>query len=118
EAGLVYIKHRVWGETPLDTIVVFDPQGKFVRSFGKDYWKGGHGIDIRKEGGEEFLYLCDTFHGLVAKTNLKGEEVWKLCYPLEPNVYQKVKQFSPTNAAFAPDGGFYVGDGYGSHFIH
>jgi hypothetical protein len=25
---------------------------------------------------------------------------------------------SPTNVAFAPDGGFYVGDGYGSHYIH
>lgn len=24
---------------------------------------------------------------------------------------------SPTNIAFAPDGGFWVGDGYGSHYI-
>ncbi|HAW30511.1 MAG TPA: peptidase, partial [Planctomycetaceae bacterium] len=28
------------------------------------------------------------------------------------------QRYSPTNIAFAPDGGFYVGDGYGSHFIH
>ena len=26
--------------------------------------------------------------------------------------------YKPTNVAFAPDGGFYVGDGYGSHYIH
>ena len=26
------------------------PTGKFVRSFGKEFHRGGHGIDIRKEG--------------------------------------------------------------------
>ena len=37
--------------------MVFDPEGKFVRSFGKEYHGGGHGIDIREENGQEFLYL-------------------------------------------------------------
>jgi hypothetical protein len=118
EAGQVYIKQQGHGGSPMDTIVVFDPKGKFVRSFGKEYYPGGHGIDVRKEGKEEFLYLCDIAHGIVAKTDLKGEEVWKLSYPIEAHTYQRVKQFRPTNVAFAPDGGFYVGDGYGSHFIH
>lgn len=118
EAGLIYIKHRNSAPVPVDAIVVFDPDGKYVRSFGKEYHGGGHGIDIRKEGGEEFLYLCDVFNRQVIKTNLKGEQVWKLCYPLESGVYQKVDQYKPTNVAFAPDGGFYVADGYGSHYIH
>jgi hypothetical protein len=118
EAGLVYIKHQGHGKHEMDTIVVFDPAGKFVRSFGKEYYPGGHGIDLRKEGGEEFLYLSDIYHGKVAKTNLKGEVVWKIGYPKEPEIYQKGKKYSPTNVAFAPDGGFYVGDGYGSNFIH
>ncbi|MBY0527055.1 MAG: peptidase [Gemmataceae bacterium] len=118
EAGFVYVKHQGHGGTPMDTIVVFDKDGKFVRSFGKDYYPGGHGIDIRKEGSEEFLYLSDVYHRQVVKTTLKGEEVWKICYPVESHVYQKVKQFSPTNVAFAPDGGFYVADGYGSSFVH
>ena len=117
-AGFVYIKHQGHGKTPLDTILVFDPAGKFVRSFGKEYYPGGHGIDVRKEGGEEFLYLCDVAHGVVAKTNLKGEIVWKKTVPQEPGVYTQGKRYSPTNVAFAPDGGFYIGDGYGSHFIH
>ena len=30
----------------------------------------------------------------------------------------KAAVFRPTNLAFAPDGGFYVGDGYGSNYIH
>jgi len=74
-AGLVYIKHRSNAPQAMDAIAVFDPQGKFVRSFGKEYHGGGHGIDIRKEGNEEFLYLCDVKNGVVAKTNLKGEVV-------------------------------------------
>lgn len=117
-AGFIYIKQQGHGGTPMDTIVVFDPKGKFVRSFGKAYYPGGHGIDLRKENGEEFLYLSDVHHRQVIKTTLAGEEVWKICYPTEAKKYQRVKQFSPTNVAFAPDGGLYVGDGYGSHFIH
>lgn len=119
EAGLIYIKQQGHGDKPAqDTIVVFDPKGKFVRSFGKEYHPGGHGIDIRKEGGEEFLYLCDTAHGLVVKANLKGETVWKKGVPKEAGVYGEGKRYSPTNVAFAPDGGFYIGDGYGSSYIH
>src|SRR5262249_30264222 len=93
-------------------------QGKFVRSFGKEYYPGGHGIDLRKEGGEQFLYLSDVAHGVVAKTSLKGEVVWRKEVPKEPGVYDKGAKYSPTNVAFGPDGGFYIGDGYGSHYIH
>lgn len=118
-AGLVYIKHRNRAPEPMDAIAVFDPQGKFVRSFGKEYHGGGHGIDIRREGGEEFLYLCDVTHNLVAKTNLKGEPVWVKKRLEEPGVYQDpAVKYSPTNVGFAPDGGFYIADGYGSHYIH
>ena len=73
KAGMIYIKHRATTPEPMDAIVVFDPAGKFVRSFGKEYHGGGHGIDIREEGGEEFLYLCDVKNRLVAKTTLSGE---------------------------------------------
>jgi hypothetical protein len=119
EAGLIYIKHQGHsGNAPLDTIVVFDRNGKYIRSFGKEYYPGGHGIDVRKEGGEEFLYLSDIHNRQVVKTNLKGEVVWKRSFPTEPGVYQNINQYRPTNVAFAPDGGFYVGDGYGSHYIH
>ena len=54
EAGLVYIAHRSNAPQPVDAIVVFDPQGKYIRSFGKEYHTGGHGIDIRKEGARSF----------------------------------------------------------------
>jgi len=78
EAGLIYIKHRATAAEPMDSIVVCDPAGKFVRSFGKEYHGGGHGIDIRKDGGQEFLYLCDVKNRLVAKATLTGEQLWKM----------------------------------------
>lgn len=121
DEGLVYIKHQgnnPPGKDAVDTIIVFDKDGKFVRSFGKGYYPGGHGIDLRKEGGEQFLYLCDIHNRQVVKTNLKGEEVWKRDYPKEANVYKDKEGYRPTNVAFAPDGGFYVADGYGSNYIH
>jgi len=126
KAGFIYIKHRAGDQKPKspeeaqDTIVVFDPNGKFVRSFGKEYHGGGHGIDIREENGQEFLYLSCMFPvNLVVKTDLKGEVVWIKETPREPHVYDKPgTRYSPTNVAFAPDGGFYVGDGYGSNYIH
>ena len=119
EAGLIYVKHRNNAADPMDAIVVFDPAGKFVRSFGDEYNGGGHGIDIRKDGNQEFLYLCDVKHNVVTKTTLKGELVWVKGRPQEPGVYKDpAVKYSPTNVAFAADGGFYIGDGYGSSFIH
>jgi hypothetical protein len=119
ESGLIYIKHRKGGAETMDSIVVFDPAGKPVRSFGKEYHGAGHGIDIRKEGGQEFLYLSCIQQGIVVKTTLKGDVIWTKTKPEEPGVYNDpAAKYSPTNVAFAPDGGFYIGDGYGSHYIH
>lgn len=118
EQGYIYVKHQGAGNEPMDTIAVFDPEGKFVRSFGKEYHGGGHGLDLRKEGGQEFLYLCDIKNCWVVKTDLKGNVVWKFGTPKEPGVYNDKAVFRPTNVAFAPDGGFYVGDGYGSSYLH
>jgi hypothetical protein len=118
-AGLVYVTHQgAGGKDAMDTVVVFDPAGKYVRSFGKEYAGGGHGIDIRKEGSEEFIYLSNVNGGgPVAKVTLKGETVWRK-WPTENGPYTRADAFKPTNVAFAPDGGFYVGDGYGSHYVH
>jgi hypothetical protein len=116
--GNVYIKQQGMSKDPVDTIYVLDDKGKFIRSFGKEYHGGGHGIDVRKEDGKEYLYLTNSWVRNFCKTDLKGEVVWKKEYPKEPMKYKEPKQFSPTNVAFHPDGGFYVGDGYGSHLIH
>lgn len=117
--GLIYIKHRAPRDAEMDTIAVFDAGGRFVRSFGKEFAGNGHGIDIRDDDGEEFLYVSNTGLGTVAKLTRRGETVWTIGRPDVPEAYQDPKaRYSPTNLCFSPDGGFYVGDGYGSHYIH
>lgn len=122
--GFLYIHHTVHStSTSSDTMVVFDPKGKFVRSWGAEFKGGAHGLHIQKEGKNEFLYLCDTKQAIVVKATLKGEIVWKLGYPKESPAYApgadgKQKKYSPTNLCVAPNGDIYVGDGYGSSFIN
>jgi hypothetical protein len=117
--GHIYIHHTVYStsEKP-DSMVVFDHKGKFVKSWGKDFKGGAHGLHIRKEGKQEFLYLCDTKRGLMVKTTLNGEEVFTLGYPKESEPYSKQIKYSPTNLAIAPNGDIYIGDGYGSSYIN
>ncbi len=112
------------------SIFVFGPEGKFIRAFGEQFQGGGHGIEVRKEGSEEFLYVC-AYQGVkvFAKMTLKGNTVWQKFAPMESGVYadredirrEKVwgrDRFMPTNYAFLPGGDFLLADGYGSFFIH
>lgn len=111
-------------------IFVFDSDGKYIRSFGQQFQGGGHGLEIRNEGGEEFLYV--TGYKSIksfAKLTLKGEEVWTRRAPMQSELYRKGEdqdsafsfqrnRFLPTNFAFLPDGGFLLADGYGTYYIH
>ena len=58
--GNAYVTHQGVGKQ-MDVVLVFDPKGKFVRSFGKEFHGGGHGVEIRKEGSDEFCYLSNTW---------------------------------------------------------
>ena len=118
--GRVYIHHTVNDASEShDTMVVFDSNGRFIKSWGAAFRGGAHGLHIRKEGSQEFLYLCDTKRAVVVKSTLDGEEVFMLGYPsmAEPYSHGYIK-YSPTNVAIAPNGDLYVGDGYGSSYIN
>ncbi len=123
--GHIYIHHTVGAASEkADTMVVFDRDGRFVKSWGSQFKGGAHGLTIRREGTYEFLYLCDIQRGLVIKATLDGEEVFALGYPKEAEPYSKPGpdgkplKYSPTNLAIAPNGDMYVGDGYGSSYIN
>src|ERR1700686_2978270 len=74
-----------------------------------------HKSSMRGEGSTEFLYHCDINRCKVVKTTLTGEVTWVHGYPREDASYmERPIDFVPTNVAFAPNGDFYVGDGYGS----
>jgi hypothetical protein len=90
---------------------VFDEKGKFLRSSGKQFKGAAHGLMLRKEGSEEFLYLSDYAHSIVTKRTLTGEEVFTLGYPVESSAYDKSRNNGPvndqpTNVAIAPNGDF------------
>lgn len=117
--GNIYIHHTVGaGSESDDTLVVFDADGKFVRSWGKEFKGSAHGLHIVKEGGAEFLYFCDNGRGVAQKRDLKGEVVWTKKAPMESGVYGDAGEFHPTNIAIAPNGDFFVSDGYGKSWIH
>jgi hypothetical protein len=121
--GLIYVHHTVHETSQSsDATVVFDAEGKFVRSWGSDFKGGAHGFHINIEGGTEFLYLCDIERNIVVKTTLEGEEVFRIGYPEESPGYQPGSDgekpvYRPTNLAVSPNGDIYVGDGYGSSYV-
>ncbi len=131
KAGNIFVIHE--GDASKKdhpAIFVFDADGKLIRSFGKQFQGGGHGLEIREEDGEEFLYVT-AYLGLkfFSKLTLKGEEVWTRRAPMKAGVYAENEdtnpdgtwgrnRFMPTNFAFLDDGGFFVADGYGSWMIH
>jgi hypothetical protein len=110
-----------------DATCIFDPDGKFISSWGKQFAGGAHGMDLRMEDGKEFLYLSTTTMHQVYKTTLDGEVVMTLDFPkkaqhleagaLVPD-YKDDRKYLPTFIALPANGDFYVADGYGSNYIH
>ena len=117
--GEIHIKHTVGKDAKIDdAVVVFDADGKFVRSWGKEYKGGAHGLHLLRDGKEEFFFLCDTKRHLFTKTTLTGKQLWRQWAPEQCNGYTNPDEFIPTNVAIAPNGDFYVSDGYGKSFVH
>jgi len=135
-AGNLYVIHE--GRKNLKdhpAIFVFDPAGKFIRAFGSEFQGGGHGIEVRREGDEDFLYVCGYQQvKAFAKLTTDGEIVWYRKAPMQSGVYAVGEDtstkpnwsregFLPTNFAFLEDeaggiGGFLLVDGYGSFRVH
>lgn len=111
-------RHVIVHNMSKDSVIVFDEEGRFVKSWGPEFENGAHGLQLRKEGTSEYLYLADCVRHLVAKATLDGEIVWTLGVPWESGVYQSEQEYKPTNVAFAPNGDFYIADGYGLSYVH
>jgi hypothetical protein len=134
--GNIHVHHTVHATSDsADTMVVFDRSGTFVRSWGRQFRGVAHGLQIRREGSTEFLYLTvnaanprlpsmPDVQAAVVKATLTGEIVWTIQGPpdvsayKEPNPDGSAKRYNPTNLAIAPNGDIYVGDGYGSYFVN
>ena len=129
--GRVYVIHEGdASKTDHPAIFVFDADGTFVTAFGSHLQGGGHGLECRNEGGEDFLYVT-AYQGLKfwEKMTTAGERVWQRFAPMESGRYAAGEdtnpqkewgrdRFMPTNTASLSDGRLVLADGYGAHCLH
>ncbi len=121
-AGNVFVFNR--GEHPL---IVFDRQGRFLRSWGEGQFARPHGITI---GPDDAVYCVDDADHTVRKYSPEGQLL--LTFGISGQRadtgattvdYRTIRRAGPpfnlpTNVAVAPSGELYVADGYGNARVH
>ncbi|HEX2750955.1 MAG TPA: hypothetical protein VHM91_23310 [Verrucomicrobiales bacterium] len=111
KAGNVYVSTNTKG------ILIYTAEGAFQKAIGAEF-KEIHGLNIREEKGEEFIYAAWLGGGHAIKMKLDGTVLLKIPCPMESGKYKDAKQFKVTSVDSAPDGSIFVADGYGLSFIH
>ncbi len=98
-------------------VIVFDSEGKFLRSWGEDIFTTPHGITI---GPDDSVYCVDTGDSTVRKLSTDGELIFTLGDPGNPAPPMSGKPFGrPTHVGINPDNGIlYVADGYANAHVH
>src|SRR2546430_16664790 len=86
-------------------IVVFSPDGKYLRAVGPHHV---HGLEIRKEGGAEYIYGARPESHEVVKLKLDGEQIWAIGAPKVSNISIKADRFKPFGLTVAADGSMFV----------
>lgn len=113
-AGLVYFSM----DGGPDGILVYDAHGNRVRGIAPGM-TGIHGMTIREEDGEQFIYAAHLAGSRIVKLDLDGSVVWSIDGPpMESGKYDNPGQYKPTSVAVAPNGDIFVADGYGTNWIH
>jgi DNA-binding beta-propeller fold protein YncE len=104
-----------------DAVIVFDKDGKFLRSWGKDIAGGSaHGMTIVKEGDKEVVFVAHTGRHKVYKATLEGQVLLEIPWPQVAGIYKGENNYQPTMVSIAPSGDIYVAAGYGSpnQYLH
>jgi DNA-binding beta-propeller fold protein YncE len=106
-AGNILVLHRGDAERP---ILVFDPDGKFLRAFGNGLFKSTHGLRVDPDRN---VWTTDNANHTVVKLGPDGKVLMTLGEKDVPG--EDERHFNkPTDVAFAANGDFYVSDGYGN----
>lgn len=102
--GNIYLIHRPPNGDP---VVVLDPKGNFIRSWGKGMFKIPHGIRIDPAGN---VWTLDANTSMVYKFTPKGKKLLEIAVGDVPD---KTKDFcGATDIAFAKSGHVFISDGY------
>ena len=99
-------------------VMVFAPDGTFLRSFGEELAGGLHGMCLTRRGEDELLWLAHTGRHEVLLVTLEGEILQRVGWPETSGLYESAEAYRPTGVAVDPAGGLYVADGYGASWIH
>jgi len=100
-----------------NNILVYNSGGKIVDHWTLNY-KGAHGLTLKNEGGEDFLYITDSELGVVSKHTLSGRKVWEIKSPFASDLSEIDEAFKPTETAILESNGHvYISDGYGSQYV-
>jgi uncharacterized oxidoreductase len=118
----IYVFNR--GDHP---VMVFDPDGTFLYSWGEGQFARPHGISIDRDGA---LWCADDHDHTVRKFTPQGRLLLTLGTRGRPSDtgatsvdFRTIRRSGPpfhypTNTAFSPQGEIYVSDGYGNARIH
>lgn len=110
-----------------DPVMIFEPDGTFVNSWGKNLFVRPHGITI---GPDDCVYCTDDLDHTVHKFTPDGELLMTLGTSGRPSDtgatsidYRTIRHsgppfYFPTNVAIAADGDLYISDGYGNARVH
>lgn len=101
-------------------ILVYKPDGTFVKGIGDKSLTHLHGININEENGEEFIYAAHVDSAEALKLKLDGTVVWRIPWEefQKSGKYKDKGQLKPTGITVAPDGSVFVADGYGLSWVH
>lgn len=110
-----------------NSVMVFDKNGNYLRSWGKGIFVRAHGIFI---GPEDEIYCVDDNGHVLYKFSAEGDLLMTIGNKGQPSNsgcvnkdFRTIKQGSPpfnfpTNVALSPNKEIYVSDGYGNSRIH
>jgi len=98
-------------------VIVFDREGKFLRSWGEGVFRRPHGITIGPDGS---LWLTDDMHHTIRQFTPEGKLLLTIGNPDQASTLHGGKPFNrPTHVALCPrTGDVYISDGYGNSRVH
>lgn len=120
--GRIFVFNR--GNHPL---MIFDRDGRFLRSWGEGQFDHPHGITI---GPDDAVYCTDDFGHTVQKFTPDGQLLLRLGTRGQPSDtgatsidFRTIRRSAPpfhfpTNIALSADGSIYATDGYGNARVH